>query len=260
METEIRSENQRLFSEHPECWPWALVVDRLEGPLRSLAQQARSINVAAPSQDERPTVGATRFESHSRLVELYAEGIVEWVGTDLVEACGGHGKEADPERIDERCGEILTACREIMESEEELVARPVHPSLLRLQSQAKGLSLDFFGPLIWMVDSLREAIRSGGTPILHVELGSRRLNPRPVAGNESPPAAFVSAPTNGSGLTTSRDEILVAVIGISMIFGIMWFVQTVLIPSLGILIVLLMVFGKLILCVLFLLFLFSIGN
>jgi len=260
METEIRIENQQLFSEHPESWPWALVVDRLEGPLRSLAQQARSINVAAPSHDERPTVGATRFESHSRLVELYAEGIQEWVGTDLVEACGGHGKAADPERIDERCGEILTACREIVESEEELVARPVHPSLLRLQSQAKGLSLDFFGPLIWMVDSLREAIRVGGNPILRVEFRSRRLNALPVSGRESPPVSFVSPSTSGSGLTTSRDEILVAVIGIPMIFGIMWFVQTVLIPSLGILFFLLLVFGKLILCVLFLLFLFSIGN
>ena len=258
METEIRSENQRLFSEHPESWPWALVVDRLEAPLRALAQQARSIRAAPLSQNEPQSVSARRFESHSRLVELYAEGIAEWVGTDLVEACGGCGKEADPERVDERCGEILAACREIMESEEELVARPVHPSLALAQSRAFGLSLDFIGPLIGMVASLREAIRAGGTPILRVEIGSRRLKSLPLPGMESPSvtSAPMSLSTNANGFTTGPSEIFAVVVFLLIGVGIAIFIGA----HLQVMLVLCILFWKLILCVLFLLFLFNIGN
>lgn len=133
METEILLENRELFEKHPENWAWALVVDRLEVPLRELADEARAIRPAGSSPNEEAGLCAQRFKSQSRLVELYAEGIAEWTGKDLVAACGGQGKEGDPVRIDERCGEILTACRRIMESEEELVARPVHPSLARVQ-------------------------------------------------------------------------------------------------------------------------------
>jgi hypothetical protein len=180
MEVEIRPENQRLFGEHPERWAWALVVDRLETPLRDLASEARAIQYAAPSPNVTQSASAYRFKSYSRLVELYTEGIAEWTGVDLVEACGGPGKEGDPARIDERCGEILTGCRRIIECEEELVSRPVHPSYARAQSKAVGLSLKSIGQLIWMVDSVREAIRTGKTPKLVVEFNSRIVSPDSV--------------------------------------------------------------------------------
>jgi len=224
MNMEIRAENQRLFSRHPEPWAWVLVVDRLEAPLRALAREARAISHAKPSPNESAGLSAQRFKSQSRLVELYAEGIAEWVGKDLVEACGGAGKAGDLERIDERCGEILAACRGIIEAEEELVARPAHSSFALAQSRAVGLSLDFIGPLIGMVASLRKAIRAGATPILRVEFNSRRLETLPRSGKE--PASFPSVPLSAKGsiAATGADEVFAAVVVILIGVGIAFFI------------------------------------
>ena len=233
METEIRSGNQRLFEEHPENWAWALVVDRLEVPLRELANEARAIRPAGSSPHEDAGLCAQRFKSRSRLVELYAEGIAEWTGKDLVAACGGQGKEGDPVRIDERCGEILTACRRIMESEEDLVARSVHPSLARVQFQVAGLSLDVIGPMIGMVASLRRAIRAGETPQLHVEFNARRMKPAPVSGGHPAPVPFQAAPVSPSRNAAASvagpfATVLVALLSVGIVIFITAHIQTIL--------------------------------
>ena len=224
MEVEIRPENQRLFGEHPESWAWALVVDRLEAPLQGLASEAHAIQHAAPSPNESQGAIAQRFKSYSRLVELYTEGIAEWTGIDLVEACGGPGKEGDPGRIDERCGEILTACRRIIECEEELVSRPVHPSYTRAQSRTAGLSLKIICQLIWMVDSVREAIRAGKTPKLVVEFNSRTVGHDSVSDEQPAPVSFQAAPIFASHNAATTDagkafaNMLAAILGLGIYF------------------------------------------
>jgi hypothetical protein len=90
----------------------------------------------------------------------------------------------------------------------------------RTRPAPSGLSLDIIGPMIWMVASLREAIRAGGKPQLSVEFVTRRLNADPVSDGHSAAVPFETAPVFPSRNATPTDVgmLCASVLLISLIF------------------------------------------
>ncbi len=170
----IRPGNLPLFQRRPELWMLALMVDRLEEPLRALRMQALESQDLGEARALLSFAGCTdRAGEHysalestewllERIAEVHscAEDVASCVNAGLPEALGPPGVESDPAKIEQFCADILQGLGRLLELEKQILERRLHPDVQDQQFAFAGISADAIGSHQDFVASMRHFLEN----------------------------------------------------------------------------------------------------
>ncbi len=170
----VQRANLPLFERRPEAWPLALMVDRLEEPLRALRIRAlesqdeggaRTLLVASgrSSGEEYHGVEQDAQWLADRVTEmrLRAEGIASAVNVDLQDALQPAGTEVDPAAIDRFCADILQRLSGLLELERQIIGRRLNPAVEEPRLRFAGVTADVVSAHQDFVARMRQFLESG---------------------------------------------------------------------------------------------------
>lgn len=213
----IQPGNLPLFQRRPELWMLALMVDRLEEPLRALRMQAlesqdlgeaRALLSFADCTD-RAGEHYSALESTDWLLERIAqmrscaEGVASCVNVGLQEALGPPGVESDPAGIEQFCADILQGLSRLLELEKQILGRRLHPDVQDQQFRFAGVSADVLGSHQDFVARMRQFLENedGNSFEFTIHLNFDRLSAASdtlVVPAAAPPPLPAQPPKKGS--------------------------------------------------------------
>jgi hypothetical protein len=214
----ICSGNLPLVERRPELWMLALMVDRLEEPLRALRMQALECQDLGEARALLSFAGCTEnAEEHypvldstewllERIEEMKAcaEDVAFCVNVGLQEALGPPGVESEPAGIEQFCANILQALNRLLDLEKQILGRRLHPNLQDNQFNFAGVSADVIGSHQQFVARMRHFLENedGNSFEFTIHVNFDRLsaaNDTVVAPSPEPPP--VPAPPTKKGPT-----------------------------------------------------------
>ncbi len=152
----IQSGNLPLFQRRPEVWMFALMVDRLEEPLRTLRMEALESQDLGDARALLSFAGCTTAEDeHASLadsagwllertkeMQACAQELVSCANAGLQRALGPPGEESDPVGLERFCTGIVEGLTRLLDLEKRILGRRLHPNVQELQLQFAGVSAD----------------------------------------------------------------------------------------------------------------------
>jgi len=142
-------------------WEILLVVECLDQPLKSLAEEARSLRISPPSSTRTFQESSGIMDDGIVSIEFFAVLLDEVVATDLVHALGPSGPSGNASTIQTACADTLDICREMFLAESSIVTTSLHPDFHEAQNQVSGFTLDLLTRLTGLVSGLREVAEAG---------------------------------------------------------------------------------------------------
>lgn len=224
----IRAANLPLFERRPKLWMLALMVDRLEEPLRALRMQALEaqdlgdaralLSLAACTENagEHYTILESTGWLLARIDEMKtcAENLTTSVNVGLQEALGPPGIEADPAGIERFCANVLQCLGRLLALERQILERRLHPDCQDRQFSFAGVSADAIGSYQEFVARMREFLENGvGNNFeFTIHLNFDRLAATSKAAVSAPPAPLPDATPENNSTAAGGCLIMVAVL------------------------------------------------
>lgn len=212
----IQSDNLPLFRRRPEAWVLALMVDRLEEPLRTLrlrslesqdfgeTRELLFIFCITSSENEHETLlkSSEWFLERVNDLKTCAQDLVFCVNVGLQEALGPPGVESDPAGIEHFCTDILQHLTKLLDMEKDILSRRLHPDVQEMQYSFAGVTADAVASHQKFVVQMRHFLEkeNGQTFQSTIKINFNRLETIPKAAptpSPTPPSPAPAPPKKG---------------------------------------------------------------